>query len=95
MGAAASVAATSPAPATIPVQHFDLTKLTCAQMLDADVLDRSSVMMFYWGYVAGKAGATAFDTTGMEAKTARVMQTCMNNPKMTLFAAIDASKNGK
>lgn len=95
--ASTAAAGTAPAPASTPkvAQHIDLVKLTCAQVMAADVLDRSSVMMFYWGYLEGKAGSTTFDTTDLEAATSRVMRTCIKNPSMTLFDAIGASKNAK
>ena len=73
----------------------DLTMVTSSELVAENVLDRSSVMMYYWGYVAGKAGITTFNTGAIESQTSKVMETCTGNPKMTLFAAIDASKHAK
>jgi HdeA/HdeB family protein len=59
----ASVAGPSQAPAAqsappakqsaIP-KSYDLNKLTCRDLLAADLLDRSSAIMFLWGFEAGR-----------------------------------------
>ena len=90
-GHTSSSAASSPKPA----RQIELQKVTCRDILAADVLDRSSVMMFYWGYVSARAGVSSIDTGDMEARTSRVMELCTQNQSQTLFAAIEASRRAK
>lgn len=93
LSAVAACAATAPTPMAKP-SIIQIAKVTCAEMLASDALDRSSIMMFYWGYVAGKAGSTALNTAGLEQATSRVMQVCVAHQDMTVLAAIDAAKHG-
>jgi|SRR5215469_8866268 len=93
IGPAAVSAATAPAPSPQPAT-ISIEKVTCADMLASNALDRSSIMMFYWGYLAGKTGATTLNSGGLELATSRVMEMCMANKSMTVLAAIDATKRG-
>ncbi|MBV8081739.1 MAG: hypothetical protein JOY86_02015 [Candidatus Eremiobacteraeota bacterium] len=92
--AASTAAAAATTPARSPNPAIQLMKVTCGDMLASDVLDRSSIMMFYWGYLAGKQGATVLNTSGLELATSRVMEVCTAHQSMTLFDAIDAAKRG-
>jgi hypothetical protein len=90
-GASGSTSASPPKPA----RRIELQNVTCRDLLAADVLDRSSVMMFYWGYVSARAGVSSIDTADMEARTSRVMQVCTHNQNLSVFAAIEASQRAK
>jgi hypothetical protein len=93
IGPSAAPAATAPAPSPKPA-IISIEKVTCGDMLASNALDRSSIMMFYWGYLAGKTGATTLNSGGLELATSRVMETCMANKSMTVLAAIEATKRG-
>ncbi|HZV79803.1 MAG TPA: HdeA/HdeB family chaperone [Candidatus Binatus sp.] len=93
IGPAAATATTAPAP-TPKSTIISIEKVTCGDMLASNALDRSSIMMFYWGYLAGKTGMTTLNSGGLELATSRVMEKCMANKSMTVLAAIDATKHG-
>jgi len=92
---ASNASGTTSASPPKPAGHIELQKVTCRDMLAADVLDRSSIMMFYWGYVSARAGVSSINTADMEARTSRVMEICTQNQHQTLFAAIEASTRAK
>jgi HdeA/HdeB family len=92
---AARATTTAAASPPKPARQIEIQKVTCRDLLAADVLDRSSVMMFYWGYVSARAGVSVIDTADMEARTSRVMQFCTQNQDKTVLAAIEASKSEK
>lgn len=92
---AASASTTAAAATPNPARVIDLRKVTCQDLLASDVLDRSALMMFYWGYVSARAGRSVINTADMETATARVMDTCSHNQSLTLFAAIETVKGGK
>ncbi len=81
--------AATPPPSTRPDKTYDLTKVHCSDLLQANIMDRSSAIMFLWGFEAGKRNITTFDTTKLEAATHGLMETCEAKPSLTVFAAID------
>ena len=82
-------AATKPAP-TPTIKYYrtyDLTRIKCADLLQANLMDRSSAVMFIWGYEAGRKGVTSFDTIKLENATQGLIQTCEAQPSMTILTA--------
>jgi hypothetical protein len=73
-------------------QTYDLTRIHCSDLLGADLLDRSSAIMFLWGFEAGKQGVTTFDTDKLEYATRELMNVCEKQPSLQVFAAIAAVK---
>ena len=86
------------APTAAPAQQppapktYDLNKITCRDLDRADILDRSSAIMFLWGYEAGRRNVTAWTTTDLENATRRLMDTCQAKPSLSLFAALAATR---
>ncbi|MBV8164342.1 MAG: hypothetical protein JOZ91_08735 [Candidatus Eremiobacteraeota bacterium] len=85
----AQAAATTPAPQPTVKYYrtYDLTRIKCADLLQANLMDRSSAVMFIWGYEAGRKGITSFDTVKLENATQGLMQTCEAKPSLTILAA--------
>jgi hypothetical protein len=75
--------ATSP-----PVGRIDITKVTCGDLKAATPLDRSAIVMFYWGYAAAKAGATSFKTGILRSATAELITECSNNASESVLDAM-------
>lgn len=87
--AVALIAAThTAAPESPPSSQVDITKLTCRDLRDASPLDRSAVVMFYWGYEAAKANATTFKTGLVKNATTALMKECDKNAGETVLAAM-------
>ncbi|MGC2405609.1 MAG: HdeA/HdeB family chaperone [Candidatus Cybelea sp.] len=80
----------SPAPsAPTPAPRIDITKVTCGDLIKSSPLDRSAVVMFYWGYAAEKAGVSSFRTGILETATRHLMNICLKNPSETIVRAMD------
>jgi HdeA/HdeB family len=82
------VGAVTPAPEAPPASRIDIAKLTCKDLRDASPLDRSAVVMFYWGYAAAKANATSFKTGVLKNATTALMQECDAHESETILAAL-------
>ncbi|MBV8638282.1 MAG: hypothetical protein JO322_09370 [Candidatus Eremiobacteraeota bacterium] len=80
--------AVSPAPEAPPSAQVDITKLTCKDLRDASPLDRSAVVMFYWGYAAAKANAATFKTGLVKNATTALMKECDANASETILSAL-------
>ena len=78
----------TPAPEAPPAASFDITKLTCKDLRDASPLDRSAVVMFYWGYAAAKANAKTFKTGIVKSATAALMKECDTHDSETILSAM-------
>ncbi len=75
---------------TPTVTRFNLSEVTCKNLLDANNFDRMAVLMMYWGFVAGKQNNLEFDSEQMQAATQRLMDVCLEDPDKTIFSAIDS-----
>jgi hypothetical protein len=49
--------------------------------------------MFLWGFEAGKANITTFNTDQLERATRLLMDTCEKRPSLTVFSAIEVAKS--
>ena len=78
-----TVATEPPAPARI-----DIDKVTCRDLMNANPLDRSAVVMFYWGYAAAKSGASSFKTGTLRTATEHLVNLCRQQPSMTVLSAV-------
>ena len=72
------------------VTRFNLSEVTCKNLLDANNFDRMAVLMLYWGFVAGKQNNLEFDSEKMQAATEKLMDVCVEDPDKTIFSAIDS-----
>jgi hypothetical protein len=81
------VAATSPpapSPAPVAPQRWDIERVRCSDLLEASDEDRASAAMFYYGYLAAKAGLHIIDVGRIEGNIAKVMRLCEAKPKLTV-----------
>ena len=84
-----AAASPTPPPNTRPNKTYDLTRVHCSDLLQANIMDRSSAIMFLWGFEAGRRNIKIFDTAKLEAATHGLIETCEAQPSLTVFAAID------
>jgi hypothetical protein len=56
----------------------------CADLLRASDDDRASAAMFYYGYLAAKAGIHVIDTSRISGNIAKVMELCKARPALTV-----------
>ena len=75
-------------PSPAPAAQIDIAKVTCGDLEAASPLDRSAIVMFYWGYAAAKAGATTFKTGLLKNATAALMKECSQNAAEPVIAAM-------
>jgi hypothetical protein len=83
-------AAASPAPAPAPSDaqiapgHWNVERVRCSDLLEASDADRASAAMFYYGYLAAKAGIHIIDVSRIDGNIAKVMQQCEAAPNLTV-----------
>ena len=90
MHPAAAVAA-SPSDAQVAPGKWDVARVRCADMLNADDDDRATVAMFYYGYLAAKYNIKVLDVTKISDNLQKVMKQCEAKPKMTVPEAFRAA----
>jgi len=76
-------AATPPAGQAAP-HVWNVERVQCSSLLGADDDDRASAAMFYYGYLAARAGIHVIDTTKIADNVAKVMKQCAATPSMTV-----------
>jgi hypothetical protein len=59
-------------------------RVRCADLLRASDDDRASAAMFYYGYLAAKAGIHVIDVSRMSGNIAKVIQLCKERPSLTV-----------
>jgi hypothetical protein len=59
-------------------------RVRCADLLRASDDDRASAAMFYYGYLAAKAGIHIIDVARISGNIAKVMEECRARPTMTV-----------
>jgi len=82
-------AASPPAPrvtseAQIAPGRWDVERVRCSDLLGASDDDRESAAMFYYGYLAAKAGIHVIDVNQIEGNVHKVMDQCAAAPNMTV-----------
>jgi HdeA/HdeB family len=98
--AAAPPAATPPATAAPPAEapaaqrttseaqvapkRWDVERVRCSDLLGAADDDRAAAGMFYYGYLAAKAGIRVIDTSQIEGNLKKVMERCEAAPNITV-----------
>ena len=68
---------------------WDVTRITCAQLLAADDDDRAAATMFYYGYLAASYGIGLIDVSTIDQNIARVMRQCEQSPGLAVPQAYD------
>jgi hypothetical protein len=82
------VAAAPPTTTPQPEGRIDITTVTCSDLIKATPLDRSAVVMFYWGYAAAKAGVSSFKTGVLKTATEHLTSLCAQHPSETMMDAM-------
>lgn len=85
---AASPAEAAPmsAPSAAPVAQgiWNVQQVRCSDLLEASDADRASAAMFYYGYLAARAGIHVIDVSRIDGNIAKVMQRCEAAPTLTV-----------
>ncbi len=84
-------ASVQPAPAGQPGGVWDVTRVTCANLLNAADDDRAAAMMFYYGYLAAQANITMIDVSKIDGNVHRVVDQCTQRPDLTVPQAFDVA----
>lgn len=93
--AAPAPAEPSPAPAAPPTPRvtsdaqiapgrWDVDRVRCSDLLGADDDDRAAAAMFYYGYLAAKAGIRVIDVNQIDGNVRKVMDRCAASPNITV-----------
>jgi hypothetical protein len=82
-------AAPQPAPrvtseAQIAPGRWDVDRVRCSDLLGADDDDRAAGVMFYYGYLAAKAGIRVIDVSEIDGNVRKVMDRCAAAPNITV-----------
>ena len=82
-------AAPAPAPratseAEVAPKRWDVERVRCSDLLGAADDDRAAAGMFYYGYLAAKAGIRVIDTSQIEGNLKKVMERCEAAPNITV-----------
>lgn len=82
--AAAAPASPPPAPSDAQVApgRWDVERVRCADLLGAADEDRASAAMFYYGYLAAKAGIRVIDVSRIDGNIGKVMWQCAAAPNL-------------
>jgi hypothetical protein len=83
----AAAASSSPSDARVAPGKWDVTRVLCSDLLNADEDDRASAAMFYYGYLAAKYGMRVIDVTKIPDNLHKVMQQCETTPKTPVTQA--------
>jgi HdeA/HdeB family len=83
------VEAPVPAPRTtseaqVGPKRWDVERVRCSDLLGAADDDRAAAGMFYYGYLAAKAGIRVVDTSQIEGNLKKVMERCEAAPNITV-----------
>jgi hypothetical protein len=84
-------AATAPSSAQIAPGQWDVERVRCSDLLAASDDDRASAAMFYYGYLAAKAGIRVIDVSRIDGNIGKVMRQCRATPDMTVPQAFRAA----
>jgi hypothetical protein len=80
----AAAAPPPPSDAQVAPRTWDVERVRCSDLLRASDDDRASAAMFYYGYLAAKAGIRVIDESRISDNIAKVMQQCEARPSLTV-----------
>jgi hypothetical protein len=85
---AAAPAAPNPPPSASEAQvapgRWDVDRVRCSDLLGAADDDRAAAAMFYYGYLAAKAGIHVIDVGKIDENVGKVMRQCAATPNLTV-----------
>ncbi|MFL5266575.1 MAG: HdeA/HdeB family chaperone, partial [Stellaceae bacterium] len=64
--------------------RWEIERVRCADLLGAAEDDRAAAAMFYYGYLAAKAGIHVIDVNQIEGNIHKVMDQCAASPNITV-----------
>jgi hypothetical protein len=70
--------------AQITPGRWDVERVRCSDLLGADDDDRVAAAMFYYGYLAAKAGIRVIDVSKIDVNVKKVMDRCAAAPNITV-----------
>ena len=70
--------------AQVAPKRWDVERVRCSDLLGAAEDDRAAAGMFYYGYLAAKAGIHIIDTSQIEGNLKKVMDRCEAAPNITV-----------
>jgi HdeA/HdeB family len=81
---AASLAPRVTSEAQIAPGRWDVSRVRCSDLLGAADDDREAAIMFYYGYLAARAGIRVIDVSQIDANVRKVMDRCAAAPNITV-----------
>ena len=79
-----STPAPGPSEAQITPGRWDVDRVRCSDLLGASDDDRAAAAMFYYGYLAAKAGIHVIDVGKIDENVGKVMKQCAATPTLTV-----------
>src|SRR6266849_3380499 len=76
--------APGPSEAQITPGRWDVDRVRCSDLLGADDDARAAAAMFYYGYLAAKAGIHIIDVGKIDENVGKVMTQCAATPNLTV-----------
>ena len=73
-----------PSDAQIAPGRWDVERARCSDLLGASDDDRAAAAMFYYGYLAAKAGIHVIDVSQIDGNVKKVMDRCAAAPGTTV-----------
>jgi hypothetical protein len=70
--------------AQIAPGRWDVERVRCSDLLGASDDDRAAAAMFYYGYLAAKAGIHVIDVSRIDGNIKKVMDRCAAAPNETV-----------
>ena len=83
-GAAAPPTPRVTSEAQIEPGRWDVERVRCSDLLGAADDDRAAAAMFYYGYLAAKAGIHIIDVSQIDGNIKKVMDRCAAAPNITV-----------
>jgi hypothetical protein len=80
----APVPAPAPSDAQIAPGRWNVERVRCFDLLGASDEDRAAAAMFYYGYLAAKAGIHIIDVSQIDGDVSKVMSQCAASPGLTV-----------
>jgi hypothetical protein len=75
---------TAAAEAQIAPGLWEVERVRCSDLLGASDDDRAAAAMFYYGYLAAKAGIQVIDVGKIDQNVGNVMKQCVATPNITV-----------
>jgi HdeA/HdeB family len=74
----------APSEAQLAPGRWDVDRVRCSDLLGASDDDRAAAAMFYYGYLAAKAGMHIIDVGKIDENVGKVMKQCAATPNLTV-----------